>query len=158
MPYQKTNWVNEVTPLSAANFNNMEAGIYDAQASASNAISQIDTLKNAFDLNLDPSQSPVNTALTLGAGKVLELSYGENQNKRTLSVDLTPVVSDLVLGVADVRANNVSVVSNGVAYLTIPTKISDLQDDRHATRILVTDDSTRISEIQENDLLFLVED
>ena len=136
----------------------MEAGIFDAQASASNAISQIETLRNAFDLNLDPNQSPVNTSLTLGAGKVLELSYGENTNKRTLSVDLTPVVSDLVLGVADVRANNVSVVSNGVAYLTIPTKISDLQDDRHATRILVTDDSTRISEIQENDLLFLVED
>lgn len=34
MGYEKINWIDNQTPLSAANLNHMEAGIYDAQDTA----------------------------------------------------------------------------------------------------------------------------
>ena len=47
MPYVKTNWMNNVTALNAANMNHIEQGIYDAtntaEAASSGKVDKVST-------------------------------------------------------------------------------------------------------------------
>ena len=82
MSYTKTNWQNTPstqTPISAANLNHMEQGIYDAAQTADSAQSGVDGLDPRMDLveqrldNLIPQGTP-----TQGNAELIDIRVGAN--------------------------------------------------------------------------------
>ncbi len=82
MSYTKTNWQNTPstqTPISAANLNHMEQGIYDAAQTADSAQSGVDGLDPRMDLveqrldNLIPQGTP-----TEGNAELIDIRVGAN--------------------------------------------------------------------------------
>ena len=82
MSYTKTNWQNTPstqTPISAANLNHMEQGIYDAAQTADSAQSGVDGLDPRMDLveqrldNLIPHGTP-----TQGNAELIDIRVGAN--------------------------------------------------------------------------------
>lgn len=76
-----------------------------------------------------------------------------NIQTNEISLD-TSISNNIVLGVKDVRVNGVSVVLNKIADITIPTKLSEFEDDLDYTRIKVQS-TLDLDAVRVDDFIFL---
>lgn len=76
-----------------------------------------------------------------------------NIQTKEISLD-TSISNNIVLGVKDVRVNGVSVVLNKIADITIPTKLSEFEDDLDYTRIKVQS-TLDLDAVRVDDFIFL---
>lgn len=87
MAYSKTTWVQEETPLNAANMNHIEGGIETADANATEALGKANTATTKLS-------GVTQTEVSLLAGKT-----ADNLHKITAGTsDLTPGTSALATG------------------------------------------------------------
>ena len=116
----------------------------------SNVNSTIQEPKPIITINLNTSPVILDASLDLPSESI-DCNLGGDE----VTLD-TNIQANIVLGVKDVKVNGLSVVQNKVAYITIPTKLSEFTDDLDYTRIKVQEHKD-LNAIRVNDFIFLKE-
>lgn len=121
--------------------------------------SDISLNQQDLDIKLGQSQPNIKIELepqTTTLSVSLELPNDDLQaNIQTNEISLdTSISNNIVLGVKDVRVNGVSVVHNKIADITIPTKLSEFEDDLDYTRMKVQS-TLDLDAVRVDDFIFL---
>lgn len=127
MSYNKTTWINDVTPLNDRNLNNIEKGIYDLSVSTKYLNDSIDTMNKTISSLILSNEGKVDistlNALKLELATISELN-AVKVNVNTLTSD-NANIKELVSNKADIESLNT--INANILNLSAETaKVSEL--------------------------------